>query len=128
MKLSPEESAVLSRLPEKYRSITRENIIRMTVRERKEWLVRQRIVMGCEEAIQASEQGSYHPLLNQRMERTVQRLVCQSTSVNPPLPGWLAEERRRKRAEDWRRYHEEHGAPEIKIPTSNTPGRGGFGD
>ena len=128
MELSPEESAVLSRLTEKHRNITLGNLSRMTARERKEWLVRQRIVMGCGEAIQASEQGSYHPRLNQCMERTVQRLVCQATSVNPPLPGWLAEERRRKRAEDWRRYHETHGAPEIKISTANTQGRGGFGD
>ncbi|GAA0469386.1 hypothetical protein [Tatumella punctata] len=124
MELSPEESAVLSRLTEKHRNITLGNLSRMTVRERKEWLVRQRIVMGCMEALTAAKNGKSHPRLNQMMVRHNNKL----TSVNPPLPAWIVEQREKDRAEGWRRYWQEHKPQEVTFPTANTSGRGGFGD
>ncbi|MBS0856264.1 MULTISPECIES: hypothetical protein [unclassified Tatumella] len=124
MELSPEESAVLSRLTEKHRNITLGNLSRMTVRERKEWLVRQRIVMGCMEALTAAKNGESHPRLNQMMVRHNNKL----TSVNPPLPAWIVEQREKDRAEGWRRYWQEHKPQEVTFPTANTSGRGGFGD
>ena len=124
MELSPEESAVLSRLTEKHRNITLGNLSRMTVRERKEWLVRQRIVMGCMEALTAAKNGESHPRLNQMMVRHNNKL----TSFNPPLPAWIVEQREKDRAEGWRRYWQEHKPQEVTFPTANTSGRGGFGD
>ncbi|MBS0895118.1 hypothetical protein JK211_13945 [Tatumella sp. JGM130] len=124
MKLSPEESEVLSRHPERYRDIEARNLIRMTERERSEWLTRQRIVMGCMEALTAAKNGESHPRLNQMMVRHNNKL----TSVNPPLPAWIVEQREKDRAEGWRRYWQEHKPQEVTFPTANTSGRGGFGD
>ncbi|WP_029687124.1 hypothetical protein [Tatumella saanichensis] len=128
MNLSPEESAVLSRLPERYRDIETRNVLRMAERERKEWLVRQRIVMGCMDAVEAANNGQEHPQLNQMVPRTLQRIAHLETSIRPPAPQWIVDKKREKVAEGWHRAAQNGGIPGIIIPTANTQGRGGFGD
>ena len=128
MELSPEESAVLSRLPERYRDIETRNVLRMAERERKEWLVRQRIVMGCMDAVEAGNKGQEHSQLNQMIPRTRQRIVHLETSIRPPAPQWIVDKKREKVAEGWRRIAQNGGIQGIIIPTANTQGNGGFGD
>lgn len=128
MNLSPEESAVLSRLPERYRDIETRNVLRMAERERREWLVRQRIVMGCMDAVEAGSKGQEHPRLNQMIPRTLQRIAHQETSIRPPAPQWIVDRKKAEVAEGWRRLAQNGGFTESAIPTANTQGRGGFGD
>ncbi|KGD75245.1 hypothetical protein HA49_08370 [Tatumella morbirosei] len=128
MKLSPEESAALSHLNGWERNYEANRIIRMTERERGEWLRNQRIVMGCMEALSAAKNGESHPRLNQMMPRTEQRIRHMETSVRPPEPEWITERKQQQNAEAWQRYWQEQGQQQATFPTANTSGRGGFGD